>query len=269
MRPLLLAMLLTLPAPAAAERAVRLTASEARSMARIPAGSYRPLYRVPGTTRARVAAFLIDRAPVTRGDFQRFVAAHPQWRRGAVRPLFADAGYLADWVGAEGAGDEAELQRPVTSVPWFAARAYCAAQGKRLPTVDEWEYVAAADESRRDASADPAFRRRVLVLNASRSAKSSATRHGFANVYGVRDLHGVVWEWTEDFNSVVVSDDARGTGSSASDARDHHLYCASAAIGASDPTDYPAFARYAVRAGLTARSTVRSVGFRCAADLPS
>jgi len=45
-----------------------------------------------------------------------------------------------------------------------------------------------------------------------------------------------------------------------------HLYCASSALGATDPTDYPAFARSAVRAGLTARSTVSGLGFRCAAN---
>jgi formylglycine-generating enzyme required for sulfatase activity len=106
-------------------------------------------------------------------------------------------------------------------------------------------------------------------MNLARSTTRPAAAHMPSNVYGVRDLHGVVWEWTEDFNSVIVSDDSRGTGSNSSDARDHHLYCASSAIGASDPTDYAAFARFAVRASLSARSTVRGVGFRCAANLPS
>jgi formylglycine-generating enzyme required for sulfatase activity len=265
---LLVAAILARPASAGAERVTSLSASEVRAMARIPAGSYRPLYGGTGATRTPVAAFLLDRTPVTRGDFQRFIGAHPSWRRGVPRAVFADAGYLAEWPGAANAGDAVDLHRPVTSVSWFAARAYCAAQGKRLPTVDEWEYVAAADERRRDASADPAFRRRVLALNVVRPTTPAAVGQSAANVYGVRDLHGVVWEWTDDFNSVVVPDDSRTTGS-AGDARDHHLYCASAAIGASDPANYPAFARYAVRAGLSARSTVRGVGFRCAADLPA
>jgi sulfatase modifying factor 1 len=269
MRLFLLVAVLTLPAPAGAEHVVQLAAKEARAMARIPSGSYRPLYATAGGSSARVAAFLIDRSPVTREAFQQFITAHPTWRRDAVRTLFADVGYLSDWPSADRVGDHADGLRPVASVSWFAARAYCDAQGKRLPTVDEWEYVAAADESRRDASRDPAFRRRVLALNLSRPAVPQRVGRMRPNVYGVRDLHGVLWEWTEDFNSVVVPDDSRGSGSSASDARDHHLYCASAAIGASDPADYPAFARYAVRAGLSARSTMKSVGFRCAAGLPS
>lgn len=81
----------------------------------------------------------------------------------------------------------------------------------------------------------------------------------------MRDLHGLAWEWTLDFNGVFVSDDSRETGSGVA-GRDHALFCASAAVGASDPSNFPAFMRYAFRAGLTGRSTVRSLGFRCAAD---
>jgi hypothetical protein len=45
----------------------------------------------------------------------------------------------------------------------------------------------------------------------------------------------------------------------------HRVGCASAALGAADPTDYPAFLRAAVRAGLTPRTTLGALGFRCAA----
>ncbi len=84
------------------------------------------------------------------------------------------------------------------------------------------------------------------------------------NAYGVRDLHNAVWEWTLDFNSVLVGDDSRASGSG-TNARDNHLSCASAALGATDPSNYPAFLRSAVRAGLTARTTMAGLGFRCAA----
>ena len=242
-------------------------------MARIPAGSYRPLYALPGVTSVRVRAFALDRAPVTRGAYLRFVQANPKWGRGSVQSRLADDGYLADWPSAASAGDAADRERPVTGVSWHAARAYCSAQGKRLPTIDEWELAAAASETQRNASRDPAFRRRLAALYARRTPGVPRTAgHASANVYGVRDLHGVVWEWTSDFNSSVTDHahhagkhegHAAGTGSAA----ERHLYCASSAIGATDPTDYPAFARYAVRAGLSARSTVSGVGFRCAADV--
>ena len=155
-------------------------------------------------------------------------------------------------------------RRPVTQVSWFAARAYCASLGKRLPTVDEWEYAAAASEHRTHAADDPAFRSRLIALYARIGRGTEEESRGFVNAYGIRALHGVTWEWTLDFNSVVLDDDSRATGSGA-DARDRHLYCASASIGATDPADYPAFLRTAVRAGLGARSTTSTVGFRCAA----
>lgn len=273
MRPLILLALAALVVPSAlragdaSRRGPRRTMVGASTMARIPGGSYRPLYTARGDARVRVAPFVLDREPVTRAQFLTFVRAAPAWRRDVVRPLFAQRGYLADWPSATNAGGAADLRRPVVNVSWFAAKAYCAAQGKRLPTVDEWELAAAASETRADATRDADFRRRLLALYSARSSTVPAPVGGnFTNLYGVRDLHGVVWEWTLDFNAVVVADDSRAAGSG-QDARDHRLFCASAAIGASDPSDYAAFLRYAMRAALTARSTVSGVGFRCAADL--
>ena len=237
-----------------------------RGMVQLPTGDYRPLYAAAGETRVHVASFAMDRTLVTRSDFLSFVIANAAWRRGNIRPVFAEASYLGEWPSATSAGAPAELQRPATSVSWFAARAFCASRGKRLPTVDEWEYAAAASDTERDAADDPLVRRALLALYSTRASAAwrdvGQTR---PNVFGVQDLHALVWEWTLDFNSVVVADDSRATGSG-QDARDHHLFCASSSIGATDASDYPAFSRYAVRAGLTARSTIAGVGFRCASD---
>ena len=271
---------LTVLAPVPMHAVVRVTAPAKRAatrsdMARIPAGSYRPLYAPPGVTRVRVRAFALDRTPVTRGTYLRFVRAHPAWARGSVQPRLADAGYLMDWPSASSAGEAADLDRPVTGVSWYAAKAYCASQGKRLPTIDEWELAAAASETKRDASSDPAFRRRLAALYAARrSGGAPRVSRTSANVYGVSGLHGVVWEWTSDFNPTVAGhvhhpgQHGDGHEAGAGSAAERHLYCASSAIGATDPTDYPAFMRYSVRAGLTDRSTVSGVGFRCAADQP-
>jgi len=249
------------PTARATSRATsRATPRIGRDMAIVPAGSYRPLYASTTNAVVEVASFAIDKRLVTREQFQRFVDAHPEWRRGSVRPTFAEADYLADWATPTDPGVAVDRRRPVTNVSWFAARAYCAARGKRLPTTDEWEYLAAASETKRDASKDQSFMRRLSALYAARPHAA-----GITNVYGVGDMHAPVWEWTLDFNAVVLDDDSRATGSGA-DARDRHLYCASAALGATDPSDYPAFLRHAVRAGLGARSSTSAVGFRCAAS---
>ncbi|MES2177643.1 MAG: formylglycine-generating enzyme family protein [Gemmatimonadota bacterium] len=258
---LLLALSSTRAAATNGAVSVRNNPAKVRAMATIPAGNYRPLFTSAGRERVRIAAFRLDRVQVTRGDFADFVATHPQWRRSDVPAAQADAGYLSDWSASGSPGTTSERARPVSSVSWFAARAYCEAQGKRLPTVDEWEYVAAADETRRDASDDPVVRNRILALTAARGGKPPVAGRGAPNVYGVRDLHGVVWEWTQEYNGIVQHASHGAAGMPLA----HDLYCAGGAIGASDPSNYPAFARFSVRGGLTRRSTSKSVGFRCAA----
>jgi sulfatase modifying factor 1 len=253
-----LALLLALPLPAPGSGGAPASAG----MARIPAGSYTPLY-VRDAGRARVDAFELDRRPVTRGEYLEFVRADPRWRRGEAKPVLAGRGYLAGWPGALDAGGAAALRQPVTEVSWFAARAYCGAQGKRLPTTDEWEYAAAASETVRDAARDPDFTARLLGMYTAPRDPAAPVGSTFRNAYGVWDLHGLVWEWVADFNNVLASDDSRGTA-----AKDHKLYCAGGSVGTSDPSNYPAFLRFAFRAGLTGRSTTRNLGFRCARSLP-
>ena len=249
---LLLALALPLPAHAAAAGA-----GPRPEMARITGGEYAPQF-ANGAGRVRVRPFFIDTMPVTRGDYLDFVRANPAWRRDRVRPVYAGPGYLADWSGPLSAGD---ARRPATQVSWFAARAYCGWRGKRLPTTDEWEFVARASETRRDAVRDRAFVARLLEMTVRRTpgARVGST---FRNAWGVWDMHGLVWEWTLDFNSLLISDDSRATSG-----RDHPLFCAAGVIGAADPGNYPAFLRYGLRAGLDGRTVQSGLGFRCAGDL--
>lgn|SRR5690625_1361186 len=227
---------------------------------RIPGGGFVPLFMQEGEAEAWIEAFDIDRHPVTRGEFLDFVRENPRWRRGEVKPIFADARYLADWPSDLEVGDDVDARRPVTQVSWFAAKAYCEARGARLPTVDEWEYLAAASATERDATRDPDFLRWALEQStrpASRPLPPVGT--GPRNVYGVEGIHGPVREWVLDYNTVMVSDDSRGIG-----ARDHQLYCAAGAVGSTRTDDYAAFLRYTFRSGLSGRSTVDNLGFRCA-----
>jgi sulfatase modifying factor 1 len=257
MRALTFALLLGLAtaAPAAAAAPVPPT------MARIPAGRYVPLF-INGRTSVQVDAFALDRRPVTRAEYLAFVRAQPRWRRGRVPRAFAGPGYLASWPGELAVGSAVDARRPVTEVSWFAARAFCESRGARLPTTDEWEYAALASETSRNASRDAVFIRRLLDLYRTPRPVPPVVGSGFRNAYGVQDLHGVVWEWVLDFNSVLVSDDSRATGG-----RDHPLFCAAGVVGATDPGNYPAFLRYGFRAALEGRTTVGSLGFRCAQDL--
>lgn len=222
-------------------------------MSVIPGGSFEPLYATKHAERVSVSRFALDREPVTRGEFQTFVKNNPQWRRSSITRKAADKGYLIDWTSDLSAGNE--LRRPVTSVSRQAAAAYCSAQGKRLPTVQEWEYAAAASDAKRNATGDRAFIAKLVGFYTSRSTERSATvGKGKRSVYGVRDMHELIWELTAD----PATHDMSG--------HEHHMFCASSAIGAADPSNYPAFMRYAVRSGITSTTTLNTLGFRCAAN---
>lgn len=223
-------------------------------MAWLPSGSYRPLHLEHGQARVTVEAFGLDRRAVNRGEFLAFVRDNRAWRRSMVDTTLVEPSYLADWSGDLDAGNATRLREPVTGVSQYAASAYCAARRKRLPTTDEWEYAAAASETRRDATNNPAFMRRLLSLY-------QAGGKTFRNVYGVSGLHGGGWEWTADV-------DDQSTTAHLHHARlasaTYDATCAGAAIGAGDATNYPAFLRDAVRASLTPRSATQHLGFRCA-----
>lgn len=237
--------------------------SLAPGMVRIPDGVYRPFFRGPGDPKeVPVKAFELDVLPVTSGEFLEFVRSHPQWRRSQVKHLFADQYYLKDWAGDLELGTNAPADAPVTFVSWFAARAYAQSKGKRLPTVAEWEYAASASPARPDGENDPAFKREVLEwYSTSGSGKPLRVGASRANYWGVHDLHGLVWEWVQDFNSALVSDDSRGGGA------ERQFFCGAGAQGAANVDDFPAFMRYGFRSSLKADYCVHNLGFRCAKDL--
>ena len=247
-------------------------AAQSADMVLIPAGTYQPLFSVsdadPKELMARtslsgksagknsdteVAAFYLDRLPVTNGDFAEFAREHPNWNKNNVKRLFAEKQYLAHWPDPAGAQFEPLRRQAVVNVSWFAAKAYCQWRGKRLPTVDEWEYV---------ASRDVAVGRDRMILDwYARPTSNSLPEagHSFQGALGVWDMHGVVWEWVADFNSALVTGESRGdTG------LERGLFCAAGSIGSARPDDYSTFMRYALRNSLRANYTLPNLGFRCA-----
>lgn len=238
--------------------------AESLDMVALPGGAYRPLFVGPGESNAvPVRRFLLDRFPVTNGDFLDFVRANPRWQRSRVKRLFAEEQYLRHWAGDLELGREAETNQPVVWVSWFAAKAYAQWKGRRLPTVAEWEYAASASPARPDGENDAEFQR-ALGRWYSTPTPLGLPRvgAGLANCLGVHDLHGLVWEWTSDFNSSLVTGDARGdTGI------ERQLFCGAGSAGAKDTANFPAFMRYGFRSSLKAAYTVHNLGFRCAKDL--
>ena len=234
--------------------------AQATRLVSVDEGVVFPFYgRGSANAAVLVPAFRIEATPVTNAQFLDFVHASPRWKRGRVTRLFADERYLAHWQGPETLGPQARPNQPVTHVSWFAARAYCSSGGRRLPSEHEWELVAQADATRRDASRDPAFVAQILAWYSHPRGVLADVGQRPANRYGAHDMHGLVWEWVLDFNAVMVDADNRQGADGASS-----QFCGGGSVAARDSADYAAFMRYAFRSSLSAAYTVPNLGFRCA-----
>lgn len=234
---------------------------QSEGMARINGSRYIPLYGRDSTV-VEVRDFDLDMYPVTNQDYVDFVKKYPQWQKSNAKKLFADGSYLRYWKNDEQLNESEKPNSPVTYVSWFAAKAYCECLGKRLPTIDEWEYAAMADETVKDARIKKSYNKQILAwYEAPRTNENEVGQHPI-NYWGVYDLHGLVWEWTSDFNSVLLSGESRKDNN-----KDNNLFCGSAALGATDLMNYAAFMRYAFRGSIKANYSIKNLGFRCAKDI--
>ena len=227
---------------------------------RVPGGNFRSALKYEDRPSVHIAPFELMATPVTNAQFLAFVQANPQWRRGNAPKVFAEARYLQHWAGPLALGANAQPQQPVVNVSWFAADAYCKAQGARLPDWNEWEYVAAADELRKDARRDPVWRERILAWYA-RPSNAALPRVGLqaANAFGLRDIHGLVWEWTRDYSALLVDADNRNQGDP-----DRSKFCGAGALSMDDRENYAVLMRVAMLSSLDGADVTRNLGFRCA-----
>ena len=140
-----------------------------------------------------IKSFYIDKFPVTNAEFKKFVDAaryHPK----------DDLNFLKDWKDRTfPAGWD---NRPVTWVSLEDARAYAAWVKKRLPHEWEWQYAAQGTDGRVypwgnqwDPSAVPEPEK-----NRTMRGPDAVDAHAKgASPFGVMDLVGNVWQWTEEF----------------------------------------------------------------------
>jgi len=140
-----------------------------------------------------IKSFYIDTHPVTNAAFKKFLNAahyHPK----------DDLNFLRDW--KDGIFPTGWDNRPVTWVSIEDARAYAAWAEKRLPHEWEWQYAAQGTDGRIypwgnqwDATAVP-----EPDKNRSMRGPDPVDAHPKgASPFGVMDLVGNVWQWTEEF----------------------------------------------------------------------
>jgi iron(II)-dependent oxidoreductase len=162
-----------------------------------------------------LAAFWIDRSPVTAGAYNDFVEAggyedpalwSPEgwaWRieAGLEHPHFwrreADGSWTVLRLGSRLPLDPAE---PVQHVCWYEADAYARWAGKRLPTEAEWEKAATWEPGggkRRSPWGDEEAGPEHANLGRLRHGPAPIGSHpGGESPWGCRQMLGDVWEWT-------------------------------------------------------------------------
>ncbi|MGB7549566.1 MAG: SUMF1/EgtB/PvdO family nonheme iron enzyme [Terracidiphilus sp.] len=159
-----------------------------------------------------IKPFYIDKYPVTNAEFKKFLDAshyHPK----------DDLNFLKDWKG--GTYPEGWANKPVTWVSLEDARAYAEWAGKRLPHEWEWQYAAQGSDGRRfpwgncdwlapalsggplacpweddpkNAPAPIPDKGRVMLAASDVDAHPKG-----ASPFGVMDMVGNVWQWTDEY----------------------------------------------------------------------
>ena len=140
-----------------------------------------------------ISSFYIDKYPATNADFKKFVDAthyHPK----------DDLNFLRDW--KDGTYPKGWENRPVTWVSQEDARAYASWAGKRLPHEWEWQYAAQGTDGRLYPWGNEWDDNAVPAPEKSRRMRGpdpvDAHAKG-ASPFGVMDMVGNVWQWTEEF----------------------------------------------------------------------
>lgn len=140
-----------------------------------------------------IPSFYIDRYPVTNREFKRFLDQthyQPNDPHNFLRD-WRDGNYPAGW-------DE----KPVTWVSIEDAHAYAAWAGKRLPHEWEWQYAAQGNDGRLYPWGDTWNPKAVPAPQKGRTlgAPANVSSHPLgASPFGVEDLVGNVWQWTDEY----------------------------------------------------------------------
>lgn len=150
-------------------------------------------------------SFWIDKYPVTNAEFKKFLDAshyHPA----------DDHNFLRDW--KNGNYPEGWANKPVTWVSLGDARAYAKWAGKRLPHEWEWQYAAQGTDGRRypwgntdwqtvgACPSDCKPGRLAPLPDKGRVMQPAADVDAHpdgASPFGVMDIVGNVWQWTDEY----------------------------------------------------------------------
>ena len=232
-------------------------------MVSIPAGEF--AMGSPGTEllrgletqhRVTIPSFALGKYEVTFAQWDACVAGG-----GCKGPAALDEGW-----GRE--------SRPVIGVTWDMAKSYVewlsqkTGKAYRLPSESEWEYAARARTTtpfsfgatiapeQANYNGSTAYGDGTVGANRGRTLPVGSFP---ANAFGLFDMHGNVWEWTEDCWNDGYADDAPANGAPIVIAE-----CGEHAIRGGSWEDAPEQIRAAARQGARRDSQSSTIGFRVA-----
>lgn len=198
---------------------------------------------------AVLCRFALDFAPVTNAQYAEFLKAS------GYRPRHPE-NFLKHWQdGRPPAGKE---DHPVVYVDLDDARACARWAGKRLPAEEEWQFAAQGPEGRRYPWGNELLPGRCNSGEGGGTTGVAAFPEG-RSPFGIYDLCGNVWEWTESERSDGRTRFAILKGGSYYQAKGSDWYF----DGGPRPNDFAA-KMLLLWPGLDRCATI---GFRCAADL--
>jgi len=155
----------------------------------------------------KVLEFYLSKTEITNAQFNSFLSENPFWRPSNKSTLLekglVDENYLKDWTGDSLPPSLSNL--PVTNISSFAAEAFCQwlslkvkaylpSFQARLPLESEWEWASCGGEQSR-------FKLPGSVFKTENITTPKPVGSSQANIFGLQDMAGNVWEWCSDWFS--------------------------------------------------------------------
>src|SRR5665213_234028 len=143
--------------------------------------------------KMHIDSFYIDKYPVTNAEFKNFLDASHYQPKDKVD-------FLRDW--KNGMYPDGWGNKPVTWVSLEDARAYAKWAGKRLPHEWEWQYAAQGTDDRLYPWGNAWDPSDVPVPDQSRTMRGpdNVDAHpAGASPFGVMDMVGNGWQWTDEY----------------------------------------------------------------------
>jgi serine/threonine protein kinase len=129
-----------------------------------------------------VTPFFIDKYEVTREAYQKFIKA---------------TGHRAPSIWKNGTFPKGTGRWPVTGISWEDAQKYAKWAGKRLPTEAEWEFAARGSDKFIYPWGNKFGSDRANIARETEQFTRAGSYPKGASQYGVYDLAGNAWEWTD------------------------------------------------------------------------